>query len=83
MPLRTIVQYLHCSIACLRYPKHHRLYIEMVHVLCVTLFFLGCEFFRDYKENGFNPVNLHFDWSQVQLLVANNIQQLWDIRSIY
>lgn len=45
--------------------------VDMVHVLRVTLYFLGCEFFKDYKESGFNPVNLHFDWSQVQLLVAN------------
>lgn len=33
-------------------------------------FLLGCEFFKDYKEKGFNPVNLHFDWSQVHLIVA-------------
>ncbi|XP_064399959.1 myotubularin-related protein 14-like isoform X3 [Halichondria panicea] len=24
----------------------------------------GCEFFKDYKNNGYNPVSLQFDWKQ-------------------
>ncbi len=26
---------------------------------------IGCEFFKDYKDNGYNPVSLQFDWKQV------------------
>jgi len=36
--------------------------------LCYSLWHcigLGCEFFKDYKDNGLNPVSLQFDWSQV------------------
>ena len=25
----------------------------------------GCEFFREYRDKKYNPVNLHFDWTQV------------------
>ena len=28
---------------------------------------VGCEFFREYKDKNYNPVDLHFDWTQVQL----------------
>ena len=45
--------------------------------------FIGCEFFRDFKENEYNADGLHFNWQQVkswnfaQFLVFYNI----DLRS--
>ena len=30
--------------------------------LCICI---GCEFFKDYRDNGYNAVALKFDWSQV------------------
>ncbi len=29
----------------------------------------GCEFFKDYKDNGYNAVALKFDWKQVHMFV--------------
>lgn len=30
----------------------------------LSLPYPGCEFFKDFRDNGFNGINLHFDWSQ-------------------
>ncbi|XP_063953447.1 myotubularin-related protein 14-like isoform X3 [Lytechinus pictus] len=30
----------------------------------LSLPYPGCEFFKDFRDNGFNGVNLFFDWSQ-------------------
>ena len=27
---------------------------------------LGCEFFRDFKDNEYNADGLHFNWQQVK-----------------
>lgn len=34
--------------------------------VCIT----GCEFFKDYKDNGYNAVALKFDWKQVIISFA-------------
>lgn len=41
---------------------------EMLFVLQYVNFFslsIGCEFFRDFKENEYNADGLHFNWQQV------------------
>ena len=40
----------------------------MLFVLQYVNFFslsIGCEFFRDFKENEYNADGLHFNWQQV------------------
>jgi len=43
----------------------------------------GCEFFKEYRDNGFNPVQLHFNWNQpgndAELLVPELLKQLTHI----
>ena len=43
-------------------------------IICAMLFFLvflskslGCEFFRDFKDNEYIADGLHFNWQQVNL----------------
>ena len=34
---------------------------------CIIIETTGCEFFKDYRDNGYNPVCLQYDWSLVSL----------------
>ena len=45
--------------------------------VCVCCFAAGCEFFREYKDNSFNPEGLQFDWSQVRLCAEHVQYAVW------
>ena len=34
----------------------------------IELLFAGCEFFKEYRDNDYDPEGLQFDWSQVLYL---------------
>lgn len=38
----------------------------------LSLPYPGCEFFKDFRDNGFNGINLFFDWSQVSKILHVN-----------
>ena len=58
--------------------KEHR-YAEFS---LLSLPYPGCEFFKDFRDNGFNGINLHFDWSQVSqeinFLISVTISVLYE-----
>lgn len=43
--------------------------VKLIAVWCISIvcvYCIGCEFFKDYRDNGYNPVCLQYDWSLVR-----------------